>query len=75
MQVRLIRDFEKASLMFSTRRFIPSMSYEFPDFLQDVECVVEAGVKPFFTPISDHDLPAVGKRLVTAILPTTTVGH
>lgn len=48
---------------------------EFLDFLQDVECVVQAGVKPFFTPIPDHDLPAVGKRLVIAILPTTTVAH
>lgn len=46
---------------------------EFLAYLQDVECVVRAGVKPFFTPIPDHDLPAVGKRLVIAILPANTV--
>ncbi|NYH21716.1 hypothetical protein [Paraburkholderia bryophila] len=48
---------------------------EFLAYLQDVECVVRAGVKPFFTPIPDHDLPAVGKRLVLAILPANTVAQ
>jgi hypothetical protein len=35
---------------------------DFLDYLQKVECIVRAGVKPFFTPIPDHDLPAVGNR-------------
>ncbi|MFM0096382.1 hypothetical protein PQQ87_12270 [Paraburkholderia nemoris] len=46
---------------------------EFLDYLHDVECVVRAGVKPFFMPIPDNELPAVGKRLVIAVVPATTV--
>jgi hypothetical protein len=46
---------------------------EFLAQLQDVNCVVRAGVKPFFTTVPDLELPAIGKRLVLAVLPTTTV--
>ncbi|AIP71896.1 hypothetical protein ISG08_05860 [Burkholderia pseudomallei] len=44
---------------------------EFLAQLQEVNCVVRAGVKPFFTPVPDFKLPAVGKRLVIAVLPAT----
>ena len=46
---------------------------EFLDELQGVDCIVRAGVKPFFTPIPDYELPAVGKRLVIAVLPAMPV--
>lgn len=46
---------------------------EFLAQLQDVNCVVRAGVKPFFMPVPDYEVPAIGKRLVIAVLPVTPV--
>ncbi|MCZ2903312.1 hypothetical protein [Burkholderia thailandensis] len=46
---------------------------EFLAFLEGVDCVVRAGVKPFFTPVPDYEVPAIGKRLVIAVLPATPV--
>ncbi|WP_035560824.1 hypothetical protein [Burkholderia sp. 9120] len=46
---------------------------EFLAQLQHVDCLVRAGVKPFFTPVPDYEVPAIGKRLVIAVLPTTRV--
>jgi hypothetical protein len=46
---------------------------EFLAQLQGVDCLVRAGVKPFFTPVPDYEVPAIGKRLVIAVLPTASV--
>jgi hypothetical protein len=46
---------------------------EFLAQLQDVRCIVRAGVKPFFMPVPDYEVPAIGKRLVIAVLPATPV--
>lgn len=45
---------------------------EFLAQLQDVNCVVRAGVKPFFAPVPDFALRAIGKQLVIAVMPATS---
>jgi hypothetical protein len=46
---------------------------EFLAQLQHIDCIVRAGVKPFFTPVPDYEVPAIGKRLVIAVLPSMAV--